>query len=62
MIGFAGGLLLLAAVGAAAPQEPPFHRADAQYPLPPDAIETQPPPRKLQGRFLHITGTAPSFL
>lgn len=62
MIGFAGGLLLLAAVAVAIPLEPPSQRADVQHPLSPNILKTQPPARKLQGRFLHITGTAPFLI
>ncbi|KEF52641.1 uncharacterized protein A1O9_11058 [Exophiala aquamarina CBS 119918] len=61
MIGAAGGLLLLllAAVTAAVPREPPSQGADAQHPLSPSILKTQPPARKLQGRFLHITDIHP---
>lgn len=57
MMGPLTRLLLLAAVTVAAPpQEPALHIADTQHPLSFNVLKTQPAPRKLQGRFLHITG------
>lgn len=57
MVRLAGGLLLFAALTAAAPPDLSSHNRDVQQTVikPPSGSLSKP--RKLQGRFLHITGT-----
>lgn len=62
MLGPLNGLWLLAAVAAAAPQQPAFQIADTQHPLSSNALNIQPKPRKLHGAFLHVTGIVLSLM
>jgi endopolyphosphatase len=60
MVHFTGGLLLFSAfrLSLAAPADKTRGQAQAQQVLLPESKKEAPPQRKLQGRFLHITGTA----
>jgi hypothetical protein len=65
MVRFTSGLLLLlfTALASAAPAEQPASRKEhQQIILNPSLSSTKNTPRKLQGRFLHITGDAPTAL
>ncbi|KIX04964.1 uncharacterized protein Z518_05836 [Rhinocladiella mackenziei CBS 650.93] len=61
MVRFTGGLLLFAAFAAAAPSEPYSNAGELQQVItkPPSSSKTQSAPRKLQGKFLHITDIHP---
>lgn len=56
MVRFTGGLLLFSAFALAAPPKPLAHGQGAQQVLINPATKSQSGPRKLQGKFLHITG------
>jgi hypothetical protein len=58
MVRFAGGFLLFSAFSAAAPTEQQSTQSSGQQSLQSPVLFETANPRKLQGRFLHITGTS----
>jgi hypothetical protein len=57
MVRFTGGLLLFSAFSLAAPADRASSALSVQQVIAPQANIELASPRKLQGRFLHITGT-----